>query len=68
MKFICKPVLLTVASAILAFVALPASVAVAQEGADEAVEEIVTIGTRRKGRSAVDTAVPIDVFNQEEKL
>ena len=66
MKFICKPVLLTVASAILAFVALPASVAVAQEGADEAVEEIVTIGTRRKGRSAVDTAVPIDVFNQEE--
>jgi iron complex outermembrane receptor protein len=66
MKSLCKPVCLTLASAILAFVALPAGVAVAQEGADETVEEIVTIGTRRKGRSAVDTAVPIDVFNQEE--
>ena len=33
---------------------------------EEAVEEIVTIGTRRQGRSAIDTAVPIDVFNQEE--
>ncbi|MDX1481223.1 MAG: TonB-dependent receptor, partial [Woeseiaceae bacterium] len=28
--------------------------------------EIVTIGTRRQGRTAIDTAVPIDVFNQEE--
>ena len=39
-----------------------------QSGVDESVEEmteeVVTIGTRRKGRTALDTAVPIDVFNQ----
>lgn len=66
MKSLFRPVWLTAASGVLAFVALPAGVAVAQQGADEAVEEIVTIGTRREGRTAVDTAVPIDVFNQEE--
>lgn len=66
MKSLFKPVLLTAASGILAFVALPAGIAVAQQGADEAVEEIVTIGTRREGRTAVDTAVPIDVFNLED--
>ena len=65
MKYLSKPAWLTVASGLLAFVALPADVAVAQEG-DEAVEEIVTIGTRVKDRTAVDTAVPIDVFNQED--
>ena len=47
--------------------AIPGLTSVAQaQGAEESVEEIVTIGTRRKGRTAVDTAVPIDVFNQEE--
>ena len=37
------------------------------EGADARVmEEIVTIGTRRRERAAVDTAVPVDVFGAEE--
>ena len=37
------------------------------EGAEAGViEEIVTIGTRRRERAAVDTAVPVDVFNAEE--
>ena len=66
MKYLSKSAWLTIASGILAFVALPAGVAVAQEGADDTVEEIVTIGTRVKGRTAIDTAVPIDVFNQEQ--
>ena len=43
MKSLFKPLWLTVASIILAFVALPASVAVAQQGADEAIEEIVAV-------------------------
>ncbi len=30
------------------------------------IEEIVTIGTRRRERAALDTAVPVDVFSAEE--
>ena len=40
----------------------------AQDDADEGIEEIeviVTIGTRRRGRTAIDTAVPVDVFSRE---
>lgn len=65
MKSIFRPVGLALASGMLAYIGLPAGVALAQQG-DDVVEEIVTIGTRRQGRTAVDTAVPIDVFNQEE--
>lgn len=37
------------------------------EGAEaRVIEEIVTIGTRRRERAAVDTAVPVDVFSAEE--
>ncbi len=54
-------------SGVFALGALPATAVAQQSGADqEAVEEIVTIGTRRAGRTAIDTAVPIDIFNQEE--
>ncbi len=66
MKSLIRPVWLTLSSGLLAFIALPVGVAVAQDGAEQTVEEIVTIGTRRQGRTAVDTAVPIDVFNQED--
>ena len=66
MRSLIGPARLAIASSVLTILALPAT-AVAQTGAsEEAVEEIVTIGTRRQGRSAIDTAVPIDVFNQEE--
>ncbi len=66
MKIVSGPAWLAISTSVLALGALP-TVAVAQQGADdEAVEEIVTIGTRRQGRTAIDTAVPIDVFNQEE--
>ncbi len=69
MKFLCKPVWLAVASSILAFVALPASVAVAQQGADEVIdeiEEIITTGTRRAERTASDSSIPIDVVSGAE--
>ena len=50
---------------------LAAASAGAQEAQEEdaearVIEEIVTIGTRRSERAAVDTAVPVDVFNAEE--
>ena len=41
-------------------------VALAQQGADEPIEEIITTGTRRSERSASDSAVPIDVISGEE--
>ena len=64
MKNFIKPAWLAITSVLLALGALPTSVSA--QGADEAVEEIVTIGTRRADRTALDTAVPIDVFNQED--
>lgn len=36
-----------------------------QEVVKTPLDEIVVTGTRRKGRTAVETAVPVDVFNQE---
>lgn len=41
------------------------STAVAQQGAD-AIEEIITTGTRRSARSAADSAVPVDVITGQE--
>ncbi|MEC9415260.1 MAG: TonB-dependent receptor plug domain-containing protein, partial [Pseudomonadota bacterium] len=64
MKNFTKPAWLAITSVLLALGSLPTSVSA--QGANEAVEEIVTIGTRRQGRTALDTAVPIDVFNQED--
>jgi iron complex outermembrane receptor protein len=42
------------------------SVAQAQEGADEVIEEIVTTGTRRAARSVTQSMVPIDVISGED--
>ena len=40
--------------------------AIAQEGEIKSLDEIVIVGTRSKGRTAVEAAVPVDVFNQED--
>ena len=40
--------------------------AIAQQEVVETLDEIVIVGTRRKGRTAIETAVPVDVFNQED--
>ena len=41
--------------------------AIAQESAGPGtIEEIVTVGTRTAGRTATDSPVPVDVFNQNE--
>jgi len=69
MKKLGRPVWLALSSSVIALCAVPGT-ASAQANADDDVtqplEEVVTIGTRRQGRTAVDTAVPIDVFGQEE--
>ena len=66
MKMSYGPAWLAITTSALALGALPTVASAQQSGANEQVEEIVTIGTRREGRTAVDTAVPIDVFNQED--
>ena len=38
--------------------------AIAQQEVVETLDEIVVVGTRRQGRTAVESAVPVDVFNQ----
>jgi len=51
-----------------AFLVMPglAPVAQAQAGADEAIEEIITTGTRRAERTQSQSAVPIDVITGAE--
>ena len=38
----------------------------AQDGADEEVEEVVVLGSRRAARSATDSAVPVDVIGGDD--
>ena len=56
--------------ALLWAMAAPAGVGAEETQGESAearvIEEIVTIGTRRRERAAVDTAVPVDVFSAEE--
>ena len=55
---------------VLLALALPATVVLPQQSfaQEEAIEEIVTTGTRRAERSATDSAVPIDVISGEDFL
>lgn len=57
--------LMSVSAAILLAPAMPTS-ALAQGANDDAIEEIITTGTRRAERSASDSAVPIDVVSGQE--
>ena len=50
----------------LVIAALAPCSAIAQQEEVNALEEVVVVGTRRKGRTAIETAVPVDVFNQED--
>ena len=57
---------------LLALALIPIGAAVASEqpldppAEARIVEEVVSIGTRRRARAAVDTAVPVDVFGPEQ--
>ncbi len=48
------------------YAALPPCAAIAQDELDQTLEEIIVVGTRRQGRTAVNSAVPVDIFNQQE--
>lgn len=74
-----RPALLSQASprramtrmALLALASIPAGAAAEARSDDapaaaEVIEEVVSIGTRRRARAAVDTAVPVDVFGPEQ--
>ena len=61
--------LMTSTALLSSFLAAPAFAQSADADTNEnaeAVEEIVTLGTRRKGRSATDTTAPIDVISVGE--
>lgn len=49
----------------IAVAALAPRHATAQQEVVGTLDEIVIVGTRRQGRTAVETAVPVDVFNRE---
>lgn len=53
--------------AALAFM-LSGSKAQAQTGSDEVIEEIITTGTRRAGRTATDMPSPVDVIDADRLL
>ncbi len=57
--------LLSVSAAIVAVPAM-APVAMAQQDSDEAIEEIITTGTRRAERTVAESSVPIDVISGRE--
>jgi iron complex outermembrane receptor protein len=53
------------ASMILVAALVPCD-AFAQQEVVNTLEEVVVVGTRRQGRTAVETAVPVDVFNRQD--
>jgi len=63
-KFQIRATALALALASLGGVSVPAF---AQES-EEAIEEVVTIGSRRQARSAADTVAPVDVIDANEIL
>lgn len=60
-----KPLATAIASVVAALAAGISAPAVAGAAEYEGIEEVVSLGTRRDGRAAVDTAVPVDVFSPE---
>jgi iron complex outermembrane recepter protein len=57
---------LNVCKGVLLALALPAAVVFPQQSfaqADDEIEEVITIGTRRADRSAADSPVPIDIIS-----
>jgi len=56
---------LTLTTSIFIHAMLSPGIAIAQQEVVRTLDEIVVVGTRRQGRTAIDTAVPVDVFNRE---
>ncbi|MCY3795146.1 MAG: TonB-dependent receptor, partial [Gammaproteobacteria bacterium] len=56
---------LAACASLLAFIATPSGVGAAAAG-DEAIEEVVVIGTRGAPRSVEDSSVPVDTISSED--
>ena len=61
-----RPAWLTITTSAFAIGALSAGGAIAQDGVDETLDEIIIVGTRRQGRTTTNSAVPVDVFNRQD--
>ena len=61
-----RPVGLAMMTSIFAIGTLSTGAGLAQTGVDETIDEIIIVGTRRQGRTTVNTPVPVDVFNEED--
>ncbi len=57
---------LVLSMSLVVLAALAPSITIAQQEVDETLDEVVVVGTRRQGRIAVETAVPVDVFNRQD--
>jgi len=65
-RFGAKAPWFVLTSSVFVAAALAPCNAIAQQEVVRFVDEVVVVGTRRKGRTAVETAVPVDVFNRED--
>ena len=66
MQDLPRPLVIYGTAAALAVAMSLGAVANAQTaGSDETVEEIIVVGTRRQDRTATDTPVPVDVFDEQ---
>ena len=57
---------ITLASSIIVTAAFAPGNAIAQQAEVKSLDEIIVVGTRRMGRTAIETAVPVDVFSRED--
>jgi iron complex outermembrane receptor protein len=57
---------LSVLAAAAVFGPFSGNSALAQDDAEELLEEIIVVGTRRTDRTAANTPVPVDVFNRQD--
>jgi len=61
-----RPAGLAMMTSMFAIGTMSTTAGLAQTGVDEKIDEIIIVGTRRQGRTAVNTPVPVDVFSAED--
>ncbi|MFQ5982645.1 MAG: TonB-dependent receptor plug domain-containing protein, partial [Woeseiaceae bacterium] len=61
-----RPVGFALLTSVIAVGTLSPCASIAQDEVDVTIDEIIIVGTRRQGRTAIDTPVPVDVFNEED--
>lgn len=66
MKCLVSAIWITVALFGASLTVPPGNVVFAQVVDDAELEEIIVVGSRRQGRTAIDSAVPVDMFTQQD--